>query len=266
MTRTLILIAGVGFLMSVICLGAAAALGGRDLAEHGWTMHGGTFHGLHFTVDDDDRDGRTGVGWYNSANVDGGGPAETREIAWNGGQSLEVEVPADVRFTQSPGLAKLTITGPKGSVDQVRLSGSDVEFDEEPGNPQRMTITLSAPDVRRFTVEGDAGLSIAGFNQDKLELELNGHNQATVQGRARALDLDISGDGKADLAALAVEQATVQIEGAGRATVAPSQKADLEISGDGEIDLASHPADVHSEVSGSGRIVQGPAAATSRPR
>jgi autotransporter translocation and assembly factor TamB len=265
MTRTLILIAGVGFLMAVICLGAAAALGGRDLAEHGWTMHGGTLHGVHFTVDDD-RDGRTGVRWSRSANVDGGGPAETREIAWSGGQSLDIEVPADVRFTQSSGPAKLIITGPKGTVDQLRLSGSDLDFDQKPGNPQRVTITMIAPDVRHFTLEGDGDISIAGFDQDKLDLELNGDNQATVQGRARALSLDISGAGKADLGALAVEQATVQIEGSGRATVAPSQKADLEISGDGEIDLTSHPADMHSEVSGSGRIVQGAAAATSRPR
>jgi hypothetical protein len=265
MTRTLILIAGVSFLMAVICLGSATALGGRDLAEHGWTMHGGTFHGLHFTVDDD-RDGRTGVGWYNSASVDGGGPAETREIAWSGSQSLEIEVPADVRFTQAPGPAKLIITGPKGTVDQLRLSGSDLDFDEAPNNPQRVTIAMTAPDVRHFTLEGDGNISIAGFDQDKLDLELNGDNQATVQGRAHALSLDISGTGKADLGALAVEQATVQIEGSGRAAIAPSQKADLEISGDGEIDLASHPADMHSEVSGSGRIVQGAPVATSRPR
>ncbi len=265
MTRTLILIAGVSFLMAVICLGSATALGGRDLAQHGWTMRGGTFHGLHFTIDDD-RDGRTGVGWDNRANIDGGGPAETREIAWSGGQSLDIEVPADVRFTQSSGPAKLIITGPKGTVDQLQLSGADLEFAQTPGAPQRVTITMTAPDVRHFTLEGDGGLSIAGFDQDKLDLELNGDNQATVQGRARALSLDISGTGKADLGALAVEQASVQIEGSGRATIAPSQKADLEISGDGEIDLTSHPADMHSEVSGSGRIVQGPPAATSRPR
>ncbi len=265
MTRPLILIAGVGFLMAIVCLGSAAALGGRDLTEHGWTTHGGTFHGVHFTIDDD-RDGRTGVGWETPAGPDGGGPVETREIAWSGSQSLDIEVPVDLRFTQASGPAKLIVTGPKGTVDQLRLSGSDLDFDQRPANPQRLTITMTAPDVRHFTLEGDGSLSIAGFDQDKLDLKLNGGDHVTVQGRARALSLDISGDGKADLGALAVEQAEVQIDGSGRATVAPSQKADLEISGDGEIDLTSHPADMHSDVSGSGRIVQGAAAATSPPR
>ena len=57
----------------------------------------------------------------------------------------------------------------------------------------------------------------------------------------------------------------MRIEGSGRATVAPTRKADLEISGDGEVDLTTHPADMHTDVSGSGRIVQG-AAAISQPR
>jgi autotransporter translocation and assembly factor TamB len=263
MTRTLVLIAGVGFIVAIICLAAAAGLGGRELAEHGWTMHGGDFRGVHFTVDDDNH-GKTVVLAGPSA-IDGGGPAETREIAWSGGDTLEVEIPADVRFSQADGPAKLVITGPKGTVDQVRVSGSDLDFDETPANAQRVTVTMTAPDVRHFTLDGDGRLSIAGFDQDKLDLELNGDNQAVVKGNARAVKLDISGDGNADLGALAVEEAQVEIEGSGRSTVAPTRKADLEISGDGEIDLTTHPADMHSEVSGSGRIVQG-AAAISQPR
>jgi hypothetical protein len=263
MTRTLVLIAGVAFVVAIVCLGGAAALGGRELAEHGWTMHGGDFHGVHFTVDDDGH-GKS-VFLAGPASIDGGGPTETREIAWSGDDALDIEIPADVRFSQAAGPAKLTVTGPKGTVDQVRVSGSDLDFDETPANAQRVTITMTAPNVRHFTLDGDGKLSIAGFDQDKLDLELNGDNQAEVTGRARAVKLDISGDGDADLSALVVEAAQVEIDGSGRSTIAPTQKADLDISGDGEIDLTTHPADMHSDVSGSGRIVQG-AAATSRPR
>jgi len=263
MTRTLVLIAGVAFVVAIVCLGGAAALGGRELAEHGWTLHGGDFHGVHFTVDDDGH-GKS-VFLAGPASSDGGGPTETREIAWSGGDALDVEIPADVQFTQAPGAAKLVVTGPKGTVDQVRVSGSNLDFDETPADAQRVTLTMTAPDVRHFALDGDGKLSIAGFDQDRLDLELNGDNQAEVKGKAHAVKLDISGNGKADLGALAVEAAQVEIEGSGRATVAPAQKADLDISGDGEIDLTTHPADMHSDVSGSGRIVQG-AAATSQPR
>ncbi len=254
MIRTLILIAGVGFLLAFACLGGAAALGGTQLLEHGWVIRN-----AHFTIDSD-------IDRANGA-IDGGGPQETREIAWTGGHALNVEVPADLRFSQSAGPARLIVTGPKGTVDQLRLSGSDLDFDEKPADAQRVTIIMTAPDVRHFTLEGDGVTSIAGFDQDKLDLEVNGDHQVTVQGRARAANVDVSGGGKADLGSLAVEEAHVEIDGSGHTTIAPSQKADLEITGDGEIVLASHPATVHSEVSGMGRIVQGAQpAATSRPR
>jgi hypothetical protein len=252
MTRTLLLIACVGFVLSVACLGGASALGGRELAEHGWILHG-----AHFTIDSDDHGPAIAV--------DGGGPPETREIAWGGGDSLDIEVPADVRFTQSAGPAKLLITGPKGTVDQLELSGPELNFNQQPSNAQRVTIVMTAPDVRHFTLVGDGALDISSYDHDRLDLELNGDDRVTAQGRTDELKLDISGAGEADLSRLPAERAQVDIEGSGRSSVAPTRQADLEISGDGEIDLLTRPADLHSEVSGPGRIVQAPPA-TSRPQ
>lgn len=244
MTRTLLLIAGVGFVVAVVCFGGMAALGGRDLAAHGWTWHGG-----RITIDNDFKVGDAG-------RSDGGGPAETREIAWNGGESLEFDLPADVQFTQAAGPGKVTITGPKGTVDRITLSGSHLGFEDEPSNAQRVTVVMTAPNVRHFSIEGDGSIAIAGFNQDDLDLEISGDGRIKAEGHARAVKLDISGDGDADLGRLATERAQVEIEGSGRTTIAPTSSADLNISGDGEIDLVSRPASMHSDVSGSGRIVQ----------
>jgi hypothetical protein len=255
MTRTLFLIAAAGFLTAFSCFCGAAALGGRQLVEHGWTVKT-----AHVSIDDDIGRPR--------ASIDGGGPMETRDIAWSGADALEVEVPADVTFTQSSGPAKLTITGPKGTVDQLRLSGPDLDFDDQPVNAQPVTIVMTAPRVRRFVLDGAGDIAIAGFDQDELELELNGAGQIKAAGKARVVRLEISGDGRADLAGLKVDKAEVTISGAGRTAVAPTRKADLDISGDGEIDLLTYPADLRSETSGAGRIVQGDAAAgaISQPR
>jgi hypothetical protein len=38
MIRTLITIAFASFILAVACLAGAAALGGRDIAENGWTV------------------------------------------------------------------------------------------------------------------------------------------------------------------------------------------------------------------------------------
>jgi hypothetical protein len=269
MTRTLILIAGVGFVVAIACLGGAAALGGRELAEHGWTLDGAALHGARFTIDDDNTNQRLGFGWTHPSANDGGGPTETREIAWSGADALEVDVPADVQFTQAAGPGKMTITGPKGTVDRIVLSGPKLRFDDGPWRAARVTIVMTAPNVHRFDLNGDNALTIAGYNQDELDLDVSGAGRLKGEGRTGSMKLDVSGDGQADLARLVATSADVDVSGFGRSTIAPSQTANLDISGAGEVELASHPADIHTDVSGSGRVVQSaPAAApaTSQPR
>jgi hypothetical protein len=244
MTRTLLLITGVGLGVSVFCFIVVAAIGGAAL--HGdwgrsWRIHDGTIV----------------VGRDFSPRPDGGGPTETRQIAWSGADTLDVGIPADITFTQAPGPAKLVITGPKGTVDMVEASGSDLDYRDEPENAQRVKIVMTAPDVRSFSLSGDETLAISGYAQDDLSLDVSGTGKITAQGKTRDVKIDVSGDGEADLGKLAAEGARVDISGSGRTTIAPSQRADIDISGSGEVDLASHPAVMHNDISGSGRIVQG---------
>ncbi|HEY3890156.1 MAG TPA: DUF2807 domain-containing protein [Caulobacteraceae bacterium] len=254
MTRVLALIAGVGLVVAIACFAGVASLGGPELFSdnwnHSWRVHDGTIS----------------VGHNDFPSPNGGGPSETREIAWSGEDGLDLEIPADVQFTQAPGPGKLVITGPKGTVDALQVSGSRLDFSDEPSNAQRVSVVMTAPNVHRFALDGEGSITIAGFHQDELDLDLSGDGKLAAAGRAHHVRLDISGDGQADLAQLASDSAQVNIEGSGRTTIAPAHSADLTISGDGEVDLTTHPADLHSDVSGSGRIVQGAAAATSRPR
>jgi hypothetical protein len=110
--------------------------------------------------------------------------------------------------------------------------------------------------VKRFSLEGDESLTIAGLDQDELDLDISGHGDVKAAGTARSARVDISGNGDVDLAKLTARDADVDINGAGRATLAPTGAANLHISGSGEIDLLSRPASLSSDVSGSGRIVQ----------
>jgi hypothetical protein len=246
MTRTLVLIAGVGAGLAVFCFVLASVVGGGVLLHGDWHRSWQVRNGSTISI-----------GHVFTPDVDGGGPSETREIAWSGADSLDVDIPADITFTQAPGPAKLVITGPKGTVDQVEASGSDLDYRDEPTNAQRVKIVMTAPDVRSFSLSGDETLVITGFSQDELALDISGTGKITAQGKARTVKIDVSGDGEADLGKLAAQEARVDISGSGRSTIAPTDTADVDISGDGEVDLASHPATVHSDVSGDGRIVQG---------
>lgn len=251
MTRTLVLIAFSGFILAVACIAGALALGGHALIGHHWG-------GRHWTVNWDD-----GHGWRGRDDHPGAGGAATREIAWPGGDKIEFDVPADVQYTQGAGPAKLVISGPRDALDRLELSGGQLQYrDDEDFNDSRLTIVMTAPDVRHFAISGDNNLSIAGYNQDDLAVDVSGHGTVNAKGKARAVNVDISGDGDIDLSGVAAQTAQADISGSGRAYIAPTDEANLDISGSGEIDLLTHPAKLTSDVSGSGRIVQGAAAPT----
>ena len=248
MTRTLVLIAGASFVLAVACLSGAGALGWNVAKHRHWTDNWRVQFG-------DDHDRRF-IGHVDSDDADSGATV-TRELAWTGGDSLDVGLPAKVQFTQSPGPAKLVVSGPKDAVDHVVLSGSHLQFDDDGDYGGPLRVTLAAPDVRHFDISGAADLAIAGYAQDDPEVDVSGSGAVTAAGKAKNVKLDISGDSNVDLAALATQSAQAEISGSGKAALAPTDAADLHISGDGEIDLKSHPQKLTSDVSGSGKIVEG---------
>ena len=256
MIKSMFIIAGASFVLAAACFAGAGALGGGDWWRgHHW---GPWPHGTwNVHVRDDDKGD-----WIAGHNFTADGAQTTREIAWNGGDRLDLDVDADVTFTQAPGPAKLVITGPSEAVQALQLSGSHLQFanDGDYGGP--LKVTLTAPDVKSFAINGSGTLAINGYDQDDLDVDVSGSGNVTAKGKARALKLDISGSGDVDAGGLAADSADAEISGSGKATIAPASAADLRISGDGEIDLTTHPAKLTSDVSGSGHIVEGGAAAT----
>ena len=251
MTRTLVLIAFSGFILAVACIAGALALGGGVLLHHHWGGH-------HWTVDWDDGHRR----WRDDEHPATAGVSTTREIAWPGGDRIEFDVPGDVQYTQGPGPAKLIISGPKDLARSCRavrrhLAVPRRRYDFDGG---RITVTMTAPDVRHFSISGDNKLDIAGYDQDDLSVDVSGHGTVSAKGKAQAVSVDISGDGDIDMSGVAAQSARADISGSGRASIAPTDEADVSISGSGEIDLLTHPAKLNSDVSGSGRIVEGAAA------
>jgi hypothetical protein len=257
MTRTLTLIAAASFVLAVACLSGAAALGWHGVAHHHWGPWGPWERGWHIHVRDDDGSDV----WVGDHGLIADGAQTTREIAWNGGDRLDLDLGADVAYTQAPGPAKLVITVPAQAVQNIELAGSHLRFAGDTDYSGPLKVTLTAPGVRHFAINGSGDLAINNYDQDELDLDVAGSGDVTAHGKARALKLDISGSGDVDAGDLAASSADADISGSGKASIAPASAADLRISGDGEIDLLSHPAKVTSDVSGSGRIVEGGQAA-----
>lgn len=249
MIRTLTIVTVAAFFLSVVCLTVAVSIAGPDIISENvwswsgpWGHHHWGHHGRGFTLN------------YDASTSDS--PQASREEAWSG-ESLEVDVPADVRFTQAPGAARLVIRGPRDTLDHVRVENGQIRCDvagcEGDGKVQ---VELTAPKVTRFAVNGSGKLDITGYSQDSLDVRLAGDGAVSAQGSAKAVKLDISGSGDADLANISGERAEVSISGSGHAKIAPKSWAKLDISGSGDVDLLSHPGHLESHVSGSGSINQ----------
>src|SRR6185369_9227162 len=101
-------IAVAGFLLSVATIGAAVAIGGPEVLSHAaWTWGANRHWDFDRHWDHDEAWSR----WDDDARGGDSGPQKTRDLSWTGGDTLEIDVPAEVLYTQAAGPAKLTISG-----------------------------------------------------------------------------------------------------------------------------------------------------------
>ena len=249
MIRTLLMIAIAGFLVSAVTLSVAVAITGPAAIANGawswgpegwgWARHG---HGWSHS--------RSGV----SEDSDDG-PQTSRDIAWSGGESLTVSVPAEVQYTQAEGPAKVTVTGPSGAVADVRVEDGHIRYDDDRGHDeQKLKIVITAPAVTDFTLEGDETFNLIGYKQDKLALSVSGHADLKAAGETRDLQIRISGSGRADLGGLKTRSARIGISGSGEASLAPTDAADVDITGSGDVTLLTNPPQLRTSITGSGQI------------
>ncbi|OYW82317.1 MAG: hypothetical protein B7Z26_03600 [Asticcacaulis sp. 32-58-5] len=257
MIRKLFIVAGAGLVLSVVSLGAAAALFSRDMAADGWNW-------ARF----EDGDHSIVVRSHTKSTE-----TITRNLTWTGADRLDINIPADVIYTQGP-VASVKITGDKAVVDQVVLDGGrltikdgavkekHINFNWSGGtfrpdiNSGQLTVEITAPSVTSFGISGIGDLDVRNYDQPKLDLDISGAGQAEVTGRTQALNVDISGMGDAELENLLTVDANVDVSGAGDATIAATGKVNVSVSGTGNVDLKGKPASVRTNISGLGSVDQ----------
>jgi hypothetical protein len=240
MIRTLIIIAVAGLIACALSFGGFVALGGIQAAERG---------DFNFGPDDWGNDGHQHPDQ---------GPATTRTVAWTGTDSLQIDLAAEVTYRQGAE-AGVVISGPKTIVDQVLVEGgrirlTDGTHDFRMPHHQRLRITVTAPAVKTFAVNGSADLTIEGYDQAQIVVEVAGSGNITARGAATDVDLSIAGSGDVDLSDLKASSAKVAIAGSGDATLNPTASAEVAIAGSGDVTLLSRPPTLSSDISGSGDL------------
>ena len=185
------------------------------------------------------------------ADRDPAGSAQTRELAWEGGESLVVEVPAHVRLVQVEGPGKVVVTGARRSVDRFTSSGG-VLRDERWHSGKPLEILVQAPKITHISLKGSDKLVIEGFDQPELHIEMLGRSEVTATGKVEKLRLQLQGSGWANLSGLIARDAQVSVTGSRHALLAATGHA--RISGNGAVVLVTQPQQLDLDLGESGRV------------
>ena len=183
------------------------------------------------------------------------GPETTRTLDWSGADSLDIDLPADVRYIQQAGPGRVEVTGPQRAVERVVVRGDSIRYDQgRRWSRPKLTIVVRAPDVRSFDVSGRNTLSIEGYRQARLSLEVSGDASVKAEGQADEVSLEASGSARADLGRLKAKGADAEVSDAAEALLAPADWARLEVSGAADVRLLTNPPRLESDGAGAGRV------------
>jgi hypothetical protein len=107
----------------------------------------------------------------------------------------------------------------------------------------------------------DLKLAIAGsgnytleVHTPKLATDISGSGTMNLSGDATAQKIDVAGSGTIKAANLTSESATIDIAGSGDAFINASKSINASISGSGRVKYSGTASDIHTDISGSGKI------------
>jgi hypothetical protein len=237
MVHKLAVIAVIGLSASAVCMGAAAAIGGRELGK--------SFDGLDFSQFGD----RPRCERVEDAT------ATSRDLDWDGSDRFGLAVHGHASYR--PGSDdKLHVTGDPQQLAHLRVRDGRLELDCRSwrGDSDGLTITLPGRQFKRFSIAGSGSLVLNDLDQENLEVRIAGSGNIKADGKVQHAEIRIAGSGDADLGKVASQVAEVHIAGSGNTDIAATDEAEIHIAGSGDVNLHANPKRLNTHIAGSGRI------------
>jgi Putative auto-transporter adhesin, head GIN domain len=274
MAQKLATIAVIGLTASAVCMGAAAAIGGRNFGE-----------GLgDFSLFDSKP----------RCEVLAGATATNRTIDWDGSDHVGLAVNSHASY--APGSdGKVHVSGDPQVLAHLRVRDGNIEMNCRGWRDRirDLAITLPGRNFRKFAILGGGNLALDRLDQDNVKIEIDGagdvkangkiddlkmtingsgnadfdqlvsrqakaeiHGSGSIRAKGKVddLEIEIAGSGRADFGQVASRNAEVEIGGHGDVDIAPSEEAKIRIGGSGDVYLHSNPKSLDTKIGGSGRI------------
>jgi len=248
-------VAGLAVVIALVALGGSLA-GSHRVGGASWWRNEGWRCGPTWFDRASLGEGRaSGV---NAANPAGTSPASVT-FPFEANNSLDIDLPASVSYQPGP-KAEATVTGDPSVISHVRIADGRLGFDSEVGcgSVAHLSVRLTAPSIATWGIRGSSDLALSGIDQQKLQLHITGSGHVVATGAVQVVALNVAGSGEAELQGLSAKSAEIVVHGSGEVQVAAQDSADVAIRGSGVVKLHGHPAQLHSAISGSGRIENTP--------
>lgn len=230
MIRKLLIVAASAFVLALVCLAAAWAIGGREFVkEGGWTIDGS----------DDDR-----------------GPRVERTLTFDPSRPLVLEAPVDVDFTKGD-TVEMVVSGNPSIINRLRWQDGRLSL-ASTGKTSisrgTVHITITAPALPKVEVKGPGNLELVGLDQPELAVDISGAGNVEASGKVRKVVVKAAGAGNVDLTTLEAVDADVDLAGFGNADINASGNVNATVSGAGNISLHQRPKTLNSNINGIGNI------------
>lgn len=178
----------------------------------------------------------------------------TREIPWDGSRAISLGVEADLRYVQAAGPATLVARGQHRSVSTLVVSGGHVR-DGLLHTGSRLELTLRAPQVSEFVVNGRSRLVIETYDQPHLSVTAEGRASVEASGRVEEVTLALQGRARVNLARVAAGRVGGHVAGNATAVIAPDLLSQVDVRGGGAVVLLKQPAQQANQTFEAGSVI-----------
>ncbi|MEK6280032.1 MAG: head GIN domain-containing protein [Acidobacteriota bacterium] len=114
-------------------------------------------------------------------------------------------------------------------------------------------IRITVPNLEGISSNGAGKFDVAGLNNEKFKIGLNGASAIKVSGETQLLNIDTNGAGKIDTNKLRATRAVVESKGVSRVEVYAVDQLDVTVSGPSSVVYTGHPV-VNKTVNGPGSV------------
>jgi hypothetical protein len=193
------------------------------------------------------------------SNIRGSGIAKTETRTLASFNALDVEYAGAIEV-RSQGQESFTISGDDNIIQSITTEVKNgtlyIRGTKGYSPQQKLQITISTPDVKRFVFDGVGGANLSNIKNDRLEIVVTGVGSFSASGETKEVDITLSGVGSIDAKNLRAVNAKVNSNAVGSVDLYVTGQLDIKSSGIGEINYYGNPKIVNKQAEGIGKINQ----------